>query len=176
MAIINNVDLDAIAREAEAIRRDPARGQRLNRGELEWHTDPTGPQMSVVAKYEQGELRLELDSPSFMGGKGSRAGPLHLCVLGLLSCFTGTFVAAASARGIELRRLVARGECQLDFGRVFGVSEAPAVQGVTFSIEVETDASAAELEAAREEAMARCPAVFALSNPIPVTSEVKKSS
>ncbi|HXG42169.1 MAG TPA: OsmC family protein [Dehalococcoidia bacterium] len=175
VAVVNNVDLDAVAREADAIARDPARGRRVNRGELEWHPDPAGPQMTVVARYENGELRLELDSPTFMGGKGSQPGPLHLCVLGLLSCFTATFVTAASARGIQLRGLRASGECQLDFGRVFGVSEAPAVQGVAFAIEADTDASPEELEAARQEALARCPAVFALSHPIPVTAEVRRA-
>ncbi|MDW8008720.1 MAG: OsmC family protein [Chloroflexota bacterium] len=176
MAVVNNVDLDAVAREAEAIARDPARGRRVNRGELQWHPDPSGPQMTVSARFENGELRLELDSPTFMGGKGSRPGPLHLCVLGLLSCFTATFVTAASSRGIQLRSLKATGECQLDLGRAFGVSEAPTVQGVTFSIEADTDAPPEELEAARQEALARCPAVFALSNPIPVTAEVRKAS
>jgi uncharacterized OsmC-like protein len=175
MAIVNNVDLDAIAREAEAISKEPTRGQRVNRGELEWRTDPSLPQMTAVAKYEQGELRLELDSPTFMGGKGRRPGPLHLCVLGVLSCFTATFVTAASARGIHVRRLQAQGECHLDFGRVFGVSEAPIVRQVVFRLEVDADADAEALDEVRQEALARCPAIYSLTNPIPVDAQVHKA-
>jgi uncharacterized OsmC-like protein len=176
MAIVNNINLDAIAREAQAIAADPSRGRRINRADLQWHTDPSGPQMTVSAKYENGEVKVEVDSPTFMGGKGSRPGPLHLCILGLLSCFTATFVTAASARGIHLRSLRATGQCHLDLGRAFGVSDAPIVQNVTFTIEAETDAPPEEVEAARQEAMARCPAIFALANPIPVTSQVRTVS
>ncbi len=175
MPIVNNVNLDVIAREAEAMAQDPARRQRVNRGEVEWHTDAAGPQMTAVAMYEQGELRLELDSPTFMGGKGSRPGPLHLCILGVLSCFTATFVTAASWRGLQLRRLRAQGQCQLDFGRVFGVAEAPIIREVNFHLEVDADVTPEQLEEVKQEALARCPAIFSLTNPIPVTAEVTRA-
>lgn len=174
MAVVNNVDLDALRREAEAVAQDPSRGRRVNRAELQWHVEPTEPQMTVSGKYEQGEVRLELDSPTFLGGKRARPGPLHLCAMGMLSCFAATFVAALSQRGIRFRGLRATGECELDLGRVFGTSEAPTVAGVRFDLEVDTDAPEEELEAARREALERCPAVFALTHAIPVAAEVRK--
>jgi len=173
--VLNNVNLDAITREAQAISQDPGRGQRVNRGELIWHTDPESPQMTVRAQYEGGELRLELDSPTFMGGKGSRPGPLHLCVVGMLACFAATFVTAASGRGIRLKGLQAKAACHLDLGQTFGVSEAPILKGVEFLLEVDSDASPEELEGAKEEALARCPAVYSLTHPIPVAVQVVKA-
>ncbi len=174
MPIVNNVNLEAIAKETAAIRGDPARALRSNRVEADWQTDPALPQIAAVLKYEGGEMRLECDSPTFMGGKGLRPGPLHFCVFGLVTCFASTFVTLASAQGIQLRRLKAAGQCELDFSKVYGVAENPIVRGVTFTLEVDCDAGAEALERVRQEALARCPAVYAMSNPIPVTAEVRR--
>lgn len=171
--IINNVNLDAIAQQTEAIKQDAAKALRINRLEAEWQVDPSKPQMFATINYEGGQMRLECDSPTFMGGKGSTPGPLHYCIFGLLTCFTGTFVTMASAQGIQLRSLKAAGQCDLDFSKVFGVADNPIVRGVTFTLEVDSDASAEALEQVRQEALARCPAVYSMSNPITVSAQVR---
>ncbi len=170
---LNNVDLKAIEEHAEAIKKEPSSALRLNRIEIDWQAGAGQPQMATAIKYEGGEFPVEIDSPRFMGGQGLKPGPIHYCILGMVSCFTATFVTAASAQGISFRRLKSSGQCEIDFSRVFGVSDNPTIRAITFMIEADCDASLGQLEAAREEALARCPAVYAMSNQISMHAEVR---
>ncbi len=78
--------------------------------------------------FEGSKIVMESDQPKNLGGGGTRPGPLHYCFFGLVSCYTATFAATASQMGIRLRRLTARLEGDLNFSRVFGLSNEPVME------------------------------------------------
>ncbi len=169
---LNNVDLERISKEAQAIKADPSKGKRVNKLEATWSTDPSKPQLQATVKYEQGQVVMECDSPTFMGGEGRRPGPLHYCIMGFAACYTSTFATSAAAKNISLKSLSVAAECELDFSKAYGVNENPIVKNATFTVNVKSDAPRSKLEEVKEEALAKCPGIFVLRNNIPVTARI----
>jgi len=166
MRTANNVNvttLQGVLREAEA---DPGKVRRIQRIEGEWLLGEGGPQFQAEVSFEGGELVLESDQPGNLGGGGTRPGPLHYCFFGLTSCYTATFATMASMMGIELKTLTATLEGDLNFSRVFGLSNEPVMEEIRITLQVESDAPREKLEEVEKLAHERCPAVFALTQQV----------
>jgi hypothetical protein len=129
MAVVNNVDTGALERTAA----DPALLHRKQQGAGEWLLEAGGPQFRAEVSYERDKVVMESDQPSILGGGGTRPGPLHYCFLGLLSCYTATFAIVAAQMGLALNKLSARMEADLNFSRVFGLSQEPTMEEVRIS-------------------------------------------
>ncbi len=162
----NNVDLQAMEKTAAEIRSDAAAGRRKTRVEGAWNLTAGEPQFRAEIAVGQQSFVLEADQPPFAGGGGTRPGPIHYALFGLVSCFTATFASVAAAEGIDLQELRAAGEFELNFAKVFGVAEQPIVDEVRLTLTVRSDAPRERLEAALRQAEERCPASFCLRNPI----------
>lgn len=176
MTILNNVNagrLEQVIREAETDKSKVKRTQKVNG---EWLLDEGGPQFRAEVNFEGGKIIMESDQPTNLGGGGTRPGPLHYCFFGLASCYTATFAAMASMMGIELKRLTAKLEGDLNFSRVFGLSTEPVMERVRIALQVESDASQEKLEEVEKLTYERCPAVFALTEQVKLKTslEVKK--
>jgi len=176
MTILNNVNagrLEQVIREAET---DKSKGKRTQKVNGEWLFEEGGPQFRAEVNFEGGKIIMESDQPTNLGGGGTRPGPLHYCFFGLASCYTATFAAMASMMGIELKRLTAKLEGDLNFSRVFGLSTEPVMEEVRIALQVESDASQEKLEEVEKLAYERCPAVFALTEQVKLKTslEVKK--
>lgn len=166
MSKFNNVDLGAVSRTVEAARQDPAKGRRTQRLEGIWNLDPAQPQFAADVTFDGRTGRLEADQPAFLGGGGSRPGPLQYALFGLASCFTATLATVASQRGIALDSLRTTADFDLNFAKVFGIADMPVVEEVRVTVAATSLASRADLEAAVAEAELRCPASYCLTNPI----------
>jgi uncharacterized OsmC-like protein len=176
MTILNNVNagrLEQVIREAETDKSKVKRTQKVNG---EWLLDEGSPQFRAEVNFEGGKIIMESDQPTNLGGGGTRPGPLHYCFFGLASCYTATFAAMASMMGIELKRLTAKLEGDLNFSRVFGLSTEPVMERVRIALQVESDASQEKLEEVEKLTYERCPAVFALTEQVKFKTslEVKK--
>ena len=169
---LNNVNTERIEEEARAIQAGSAKATRVNRVEGDWNLDESEAQFYAIVKFEAGEAILHCDSPPFMGGEGRAPGPLQYCVYGFTSCFASTFATMAAAAGVRLRSLRVTGESEIDFSRVFGVADKPVVREVRISLAVDADAPADKLHELKALALERCPAIFCLTNPIPVKVEI----
>lgn len=162
MAIMNKVNLEAL----EGTARDPTKIRRKQQVAGEWLLEAGGPQFRAEVSFEGGKVVMESDQPSFLGGGGTRPGPLHYCFFGLLSCYTATFAAVAAQMGISLHKLSARLEADLNFSRVFGLSQDPIMEEVRITVQVKSDAPRAKLAEVERLAYERCPAVFALTEKV----------
>jgi len=81
--IVNNVDLDKVARTANEGKTNRSALRKKVRMQGEWNLDPTkGYQFRAEMLYEKGKQVIEVDSPSYLGGSGSRLGPMAYCVAG----------------------------------------------------------------------------------------------
>jgi len=172
---INHVDLDKIKNNIRSIEEDHTKAKKINRIEGDWNcTGSSGPQFKAEIKLETGNFTLEADSPSFLGGSGTRPGPLHYCVFGLTSCFASTFMTLAAMENIVIESAHFSGECNVDFSKTFGLSEKPIIENAKFKISVKSDADTATLERLTKLAEERCPGMFSLTNKIAVKTDLHK--
>ncbi len=173
--ILNNVDLDKISQTVAAGRTDRSTLKRPVKLQGEWNLDPSkGYQFRTELAFEKGKQVIEIDSPSFMGGSGSRLGPMGYCVAGITSCFIATFVSVASGQGIRLTRLNVDAECNINFAKTFDVADEPITEGINFRIDVQSDnADRERLSQVLKMAEERCPAMYSMSHIVKVNAEIK---
>lgn len=172
MAKKNNVDLGALEKMAANIQSDAAKGKRTNRIEGVWNLAEGQPQFTAEASFEGGKLALEADQPTFLGGGGTRPGPMLYCLYGVASCFTATFASVAAMEGVELAEVRTTAECDLDFAQVFGVADRPTVQEVRVSLTVRSQAPRHKIKEVLRLAEERCPAAYVLAHPVLLVARV----
>jgi hypothetical protein len=63
-------------------------------------------------------------------------------------------------------------ENRMDLSRAAGVSDRPPIESAAITLEVESDAPAAKLEELRRAAEERCPGVYCITQPIPLTTRL----
>ncbi len=173
MARLNNVNvsmLEQVVKEAES---DKSKAKRSQKIDGEWLPEEGGPQFRAEVSFEGGKIVMESDQPTGMGGGGTRPGPLHYCFFGLISCYTATFAAMASQMGIELKRLTAKLEGDLDYSRVFGLSNEAVMKEIRIALQVESDAPQERLDEVERLAYERCPAVFALTEQVKLNTSLE---
>jgi uncharacterized OsmC-like protein len=172
---INHVDLEKIETSVNAIRLNAAKGKKINRIEGDWNcTGSSGPQFKAELELETGKFTLEADSPGFLGGSGTRPGPLNYCIFGLTSCFASTLMTLAAMKGIAIESAHFVGECNVDFSKTFGLSENPIIENAKFYVSIKSDADVATLNQLSKLAEERCPGMFSLINKIEVKTELHK--
>lgn len=169
---INNVDVGALKATIARIEADPAAARKVNRIEGEWSLKG-GSQLRATVTFEKGSMVLEADQPTFLGGGGSQPGPMIYCLYGSASCYAATFASMAAMEGIELKRLAITAESYINFSRPLGLSDAPTAEKVKFTLHVDSDAPRESLERLEELSRERCPAVYCLTQPIALETELK---
>ena len=156
----------------EAVKVDPSQAKKSKRVEGEWVFEEGRPQFRAVVTYKEGEQIVEADFAPFMGGGGLAPDPIQYCLYGMASCFAGTFVALATQEGIALRSLRIAVENKVDLTRTLGLSDHPIVERVEITLTVGTDASREKVEALEQLAQERCPGIYCLTHPIPLTTRL----
>ncbi|MCH8863835.1 MAG: OsmC family protein [Chloroflexi bacterium] len=173
MTILNNVNAGRLARIIKEAETDKSKVKRSQKIEGEWLLEEGGPQFRAEINFEGGKIIMESDQPTNLGGGGTRPGPLHYCFFGLVSCYTTTFATVASTMGVELKKLTARLESNLNFSRAFGLSQEPVIEKIHITLEVESEAPREKLEEIERLAYERCPAVYALSTPVNLNTSLE---
>ncbi|MDO9012334.1 MAG: OsmC family protein [Gallionella sp.] len=166
MTRVNNVDVQKVQSFESKIKNDPSAAKKTQVIEGEWIIEEGDVQFQSIIKYEGGETVFKVDNPTFMGGGGKFPGPMHYCLYGLASCYTGTFATMASMLGIQIKKLTTRVEADVDFTRVFGLGDNPVMEEVRVILHVESDAPEEKIKEAEALALQRCPVVFTLQNPV----------
>ena len=173
MVIRNNVNVSVLEQIAGEAKTDKSKVKRTQKIEGEWLLEKGGPQFRAEVSFEGGKIVFESDQPKNLGGGGSRPGPLHYCFIGLVSCYTATFAAMAAMMGIELKMLTAKLEGNLNFSRVFGLSNEPVMEEIRIVLQVKADAPREKLEELEKLAYERCPAVFALTEKVRLNTAIE---
>lgn len=168
----NNVDLDKLNNTVNEVKKDLSKAKKVNKIEGDWNVGK-GSQFRAVVQFEGGKVTLEADQPSFLGGGGTQPGPMIYCLYGSASCYAATFATMAAMQGITLKKLKIVAESAIDFSRVFGLSNNPIAEKVKFTLFVDSDAPASKIRELEGLSKERCPAVYCLTNPIPLETELK---
>jgi uncharacterized OsmC-like protein len=172
--IINNVDLDKVAKITESGKKEKLTLRKPIKLYGEWNLDPTKEyQFRTELQYEKGKQVVEIDSPSFLGGNGNRLGPMAYCIAGITSCFVATFVTVASSKGIRLSKLNVDTQCNINFAKTFDIVNEPITEGIELQIEAESpDADKKQLQEIIRMAEERCPAMYSTKHEIKVNSTI----
>lgn len=173
MGRMNNVDVASLEKFAKEMEQNPAKAKKTQVIEGEWILEEGGAQFKATISYEGGKTVLQSDQPTNLGGGGTLPGPMHYCFFGLASCYTSTFATMASMMGIKLEKLSCRVEADVNFSKVFGLSEEPIMEGVRVTLQVKSDASEEKLKEVEQLAFQRCPVVFTLTTPVKLKTKME---
>lgn len=172
---LNNVDLEKVKNFETKIKNDPSAAKKTQIIKGEWIANDDKVQFQADIEFEGGKTQFKVDNPTFMGGGGNFPGPMHYCFFGLASCYTGTFATMAAMLGIKIKSLTTRVEADINFSKVFGVSEEPTMEEVRVILEIKSDAPEDKIKEAEKLALERCPVVFTLRNPVKLVSQLEIS-
>ena len=168
----HNVNVDAIQETMAAIQSDPTKAKRTQRVQGLWNLAEGQPQFTAEISFPGGTLTLESDQPPFQGGAGTRPGSIQYALFGLASCFTTTFVSVAAVEGLPLDEVRAIAEFDMNLSKTLGLADLPIIEEVRVTLKVRSPAPRQTIEAVARLAEERCPAVYCLTNPIPLTARV----
>ncbi|MHB1286410.1 MAG: OsmC family protein [Leptospirales bacterium] len=166
---MNHINLEALDRTIAAFKSDPSKALKENILTGEWAVgDEGGPQFQSQLSFEKGSVTLSMDNPGPMGGSGLAPGPLQYCLFGMASCFAGTFMMVAAQAGVVVEHLGIKVENKVDMTRPLGITQNPLTDGVRITLTVKSAASKDVLDGLEEQSRQQCPAVYCLTNPIPI--------
>jgi uncharacterized OsmC-like protein len=175
MTAMHNVRVDSAHQTAEKAKSDPAAAQLKVDLAGDWRVDEARPQFGGNVKFAKGETLFEADFPAFLSGEGRAPSPLIYCFWGALSCYASTFAMQAAMAGVGIRALRARLRLNVDFRGALGVTEVEPLDVFRFELDVDTDASDADVARIKRLADERCPAIWAMDHQVPHTTEVRRA-
>ncbi len=128
------------------------------------------PQFSAKVGSQYTKFELGCDEPSVLGGPGVHPTPLTYLLFGVMACFSSSLAAQCAEEGLELKDLKVRGKLLYDLGPAVIESDAPIIKGMKLEV-----ISTSNLDRQIKEAWKKCPAVYAIQNPIPTEINQVKS-
>jgi uncharacterized OsmC-like protein len=168
---MHNVRVKQLEATRQAAAIDPSAARLDVRLEGEWRADDDRPQFGGLVRYPEGEVLFEADFPAFMGGAGRAPTPLAYCFYGAMCCYGATYATQAALAGMEIRDLRISLRLAADFGPALGLGDEPPLSGFDFEITVDTEATDAEIQRVKQLADERCPAIWAMRNPVPYSTQ-----
>ncbi|MCL6090353.1 MAG: OsmC family protein, partial [Candidatus Thermoplasmatota archaeon] len=102
------------------------------------------------------------DEPGTLGGKGVQPSPLTYVLFGVMACYGSSLAAECAEEGLAIKDMKVRGKLSYDLGPVVTDVKTPIITGLKLEI-----ISSTNLETQIKKAWAKCPAVYAIQNPIP---------
>lgn len=174
--MIYRVELKKLRDTIENVKKNPDEAKRATKIEGTWNIDEgDGPQFESEIVFEKGKMNFEMTQPTFLGGSGTRPGPMHYCLFGLASCYAASFATVAAMEDFPLDGLKIIAENRIDFSGILGLSNNPPIEGVKITAFVKSDAPEQEIRRIEKLAKERCPVVFCLTNPINLETELEIS-
>lgn len=171
---MHNVRIDQIQATAKAAVDHPAAAKLEVRLDGGWRVDEASPQFAGIVKFPAGETLLEADFPPFLGGEGRAPTPLAYCFYGAMCCYGATFATQAAMAGVRLSSLQISLSLSVDFRAALGLGDVPPLSSFDFQVEVETDASDEDVQRVKSLADERCPAIWAMQNPVAYSTIARK--
>jgi uncharacterized OsmC-like protein len=171
---MHNVRVDQIERTAEDARRDASVAKVQINLQGEWRAGDSMAQFGGPVEFPQGELILQADFPPFLGGEGRAPSPLAYCFYGAMSCYGSTFATQAAMAGVHVDEMRIRLTLGVDFRTALGLGEFPPLSEFRFDVEVKTDASEEDVARVKTLTDERCPAIWAMQNPVSFSTTARK--
>jgi uncharacterized OsmC-like protein len=171
---MHNVRVDQISSTAEKAKHDPSAALVKINIAGDWRMDENQKQFGGAVTFPKGELVLEADFPPFLGGEGRAPSPLAYCFYGAMSCYGSTFASQAAMAGVEIEQMHITLSLQVDFRTALGLGEFTPLSEFKFDVQVKSPATVKEIENVKKLTDERCPAIWAMKNPVPFSTSARK--
>ena len=171
---MHNVRVDQINEKAQECTQNSDAATIEFNLEGEWRVSDQEKQFGGSLSYPQGELELNADFPPFLGGEGRAPSALAYCFYGAMSCYGSTFATQAAMAGIVLDEMKINLKLNVDFRGALGLGSFPPLNGFKFNVKVKSSASDDQVQMVKELTDERCPAIWAMQNPVPFTTAASK--
>jgi uncharacterized OsmC-like protein len=160
---LNDVDIESVAGLAGKIQEEPAVADTQWSASVKWkggfRSEATIRDFAPAAS----------DEPPELGGSNSGPNPVEQVLAALGNCLAVGYAANATAAGIEIRDLSIDLEGDLDLHTFLGLSDGNAgYSGISVKVNIDSDASPADLEALHEKVTSTSPVGHTLSRAVPV--------
>ncbi|MCL4480836.1 MAG: OsmC family protein [Candidatus Thermoplasmatota archaeon] len=164
---INNIELDQVeeSRKKATINHNSLPSIRTIEGRFSLDKSPM---FSAGIGTEKSSFVLGCDEPGILGGQGILPTPLTYLLFGVMSCYASTLAMQCALDGITLSDLGLTGKLHYDLGPVVTGENMPIIRKLELQVH-----SSMNLGPEIEKARKRCPAVFAIENPI--ETEIRQS-
>lgn len=166
-ASCTTLDLAAFDATREAVSHDPAAG----RGGFETITIwEDGARARTTAR----SFSIETDEPAPLGGTDAAVDPMELLLAAVGTCLTIGWVTHAAKRGLDFRslRIEVSGDYDLRGYLELDESVRPGYGAIEYTVHVDTDATAEQLEEIRAAAEAGSPMFDNVRHATPVSGRV----
>ncbi len=165
---MKNINIEGIKKFKENAKQDRSLLFKNMKIEVKWNFDESIPQMTSKIEYPEGVSEIMIEQSPQMGGKGRAPNPVQFCLLGIASCFSATFATIANEEGLDIEQLIVSAENRINFSKILDLSEEPVVDRIFININIKTKSDKNLIEKVKELSLKKCPAVFCISNPVPV--------
>ncbi|AQX14841.1 hypothetical protein BCR15_02000 [Tessaracoccus lapidicaptus] len=171
---LNNLDLDVLAGVMERGRSDDAVFRLRKRVEGRWSFEAGQPAFTASIQHGSTSTDLQVDVAPGFGGQGLAPDPLQYMLAGLAACYAATLVTIAATEGVELDDLSVVAEQDVNVAAVYDLGDSPLMEQIRVSVTVAADVDDVTLGRWQDEARAKCPFVYTVTNPIPLTTTVER--
>ena len=171
---MHNVDVERLRETAEKAEADPAAARMSVHLEGGWHTEPREAQFGGEVPYPKGAVTFTADFPDFLGGEGRAPAPLAYCFYGAMCCYGATFATQAAMAGVQLKSMSITLDLDVDFRTALGMGDFDPLGEFRFRVVVGTTASDEEVAEVKRLTDERCPAIWAMNNPVPHSVAVER--
>ncbi len=167
---MNNVDTEKIKAFAAEVQADSGKAKKTKKVVVEWQMQDA--QLKATLEYPAGKSVLVADMAPALGGKGRAPDPVQYCLFGTASCYAATFATIASEKGIVIQSLRVTAENCVNLSQTLGMNDAPIVERVSITVEIQSSARREELEQIKLLTNQRCPGMYCLTHAIPVDVKI----
>ncbi|HIH43830.1 MAG TPA: OsmC family protein [Candidatus Methanoperedenaceae archaeon] len=166
--IINRVDVDRFKETIDKAKKDPkSGGKKVMEVEGVWRADKTGPQFEAKIPTEHGgHIVMHSDETLILGGGGTAPNPVQYLIFGLIACYAATYAKWAAMDGVVLRGLRIRAVADMDFTKIFGLSQNPILEHLKWEMIIDTDADITTLNRLNALSKERCPGYYCITHEI----------
>ncbi len=120
------------------------------------------------------DFTLAIDEPPLIGGTDTGPTPVELVLAALGTCQEIVYATYARVLGIPLDGVAITAEGRVDLRGFFGVADLPAgFQDVTFTVDIDSPAPAADVARLVAAVNAHCPVLDILTQPVRVEGAVR---
>ncbi|AGB01720.1 OsmC family protein [Methanoregula formicica] len=169
---LNNIDTKQVTDYKKEIQTDPNEAKFTAKIEGDWLFDEGGPQFRSTVKVKDGTYTMEASHPNF-AGPACRPGPMAFGLFWFAACYSSTFVTEAAMRNLKLTSVKTRVEADLNYTVQFDLGNDPLISEYRVFMDVQGDATDAQVQDLKEYALKRCMGMFTIRNAIALKAEVR---
>jgi uncharacterized OsmC-like protein len=180
-SVNNGVNVEALVAARQALTDAPQAAHFKWRASCEWKNG-THSHSTVEGFYGLGQeqarkhsFTFDADHPEVFASEDLGATPVEYVLVGLASCLTAGIAAVAQYRGIQLKKVAATIEGDMDLQGILGIDGdvRNGFDGIRVTYDIDADASREDIEALVAQSQKRSAVFDIVTNPTNVTVSVK---